>query len=276
MILQKIGIVLILVASPVTARAQEQQAKRQPGWPCAGTVDRSYALNAEATGGKVLLFRKTELAGVVDDVKASSQHEETVFRASARLTEGTYKFDIPVDSAIESAYFFVSLQCLESVEVVRPSGDALHADSADVDYHRYAAVHMLTVKEPTPGIWKVRITGRGVLSLIVSARTELRLTRVSLLDGGAPVIFAAKRETPLRLEASMMGLADEIAFQFISSSAAPIQAVDLNLEQEADGSRTYAADVMPPVTEVRLAVTGIDPKGCRFQRVQKHLVVGER
>ena len=98
MILQITGAVLIAVVSASSAHPQDQQATRQPGWPCAGTVDRGYALNAEATGGKVLLFRKTELSGVVDDMTASSQHGETVFRASAHVTQGTYEFEIPVDS----------------------------------------------------------------------------------------------------------------------------------------------------------------------------------
>jgi len=269
-------VVLLAAASWPAAFRQDQEAGRQPGWPCAGTVDRSYARNAEATGGKLLLFRKTELAGAVDDMKASSQHDEIVFRASAQLTEGTYKVDIPLDSTIESAYFFVSLQCLESVEIIRPSGDALHADAAGVDHHAYAAVQMFTLEAPTPGVWKVRVTGRGVLSLIVSARTELRLTSVSLTDGGEPVVFAARRERPVRVEARMSGLADRIAFQFISSSAAPIQLVELELEKDGESERTYAADVMPPGMDFRLAVTGIDSHGFRFQRVQKHLVVTER
>ena len=159
-----LSVVLILAVSVLPADAQDQQPKRQPGWPCVGTVDRSYARNAEATGGKVFLFRKTELAGIAEDMSASSTHEETVFRASGQLTQGTYKFDIPVDSTIESAYFFVSLQCLDALEIVNPSGETLNPDQGDIEYHRYAAVHMATVRQPVPGIWKVRVTGRGVLS----------------------------------------------------------------------------------------------------------------
>jgi hypothetical protein len=276
MILLIIGAAVIVAGSTLTAHAQDQQATRQAGWPCAGTIDRSYALNAEATGGKVLLFRKTELAGVTEDMTASSRHKEIVFRASARLSQGTYEFDVPVDSTIESAYFFVSLQCLESVEVVRPSGDPLRADAADVENHRYAAVSMFTVKEPSPGSWKVRVTGRGVLSLVVSARTDLRLASVSFTDGGERVMFAATRERAVRVEANLTGAADQIAFQFISSSAAPMALLDLALEKEAGADKTFAADVTVPGTQFRLAVTGIDPKGFRFQRVQQHLVVFER
>jgi len=276
MVLQILGAAVIVAGSTLMAHAQDQEGTHQAGWPCAGTIDRSYALNAEATGGKVLLFRKTELAGITEDMTASSRHKEIVFRASARLSQGTYEFDVPVDSTIESAYFFVSLQCLESIEVVRPSGDLLHTDAADVENHRYAAVSMLTVKEPSPGAWKVRVAGRGVLSLIVSGRTDLRLGSVSFTDGGERVMFAARRETPVRVEANLTGAADQIAFQFISSSAAPMALVDLALEKEAGLDKTFAADVMLPGTEFRLAVTGVDPKGFRFQRVQQQLVVSER
>jgi hypothetical protein len=276
MVLQTIGFILIVVASVLPADAQDQQPRRQAGWPCIGTVDRSYARNAEATGGKVFLFRKTELAGVAQEMSASAAHEETVFRVSGQLTPGTYNFDVPIDSTIESGYFFVSLQCLEALEIVTPSGDTLDPDQDGIEYHRYAAVHMATVKQPVPGMWKVRVTGSGVLSMVVSAKTDLRLGNVTLTDAGERAIFASRRETPLRLEASISGLADQIAFQFISSSAAPIQSVDVTPEKETNADRTYVADVIPPATEFRLAVTGIDPKGFRFQRVQKQLMIAEQ
>lgn len=272
----KVIMVGCLVGSVLSARAQEQQARRQPGWPCAGTVDRNYARTAEATGGKVLLFRKGEIGGAVYDTTASSQHPETVFRASAQVTEGTYEVDVPIDSTIESAYFFVSLQCLESVEIVRASGDTLAANSPDVEYHRYTSVHMATVRQPLPGSWRIKVRGRGVVSVVVSARTDLRLDNVRFTDGGEPVRFAAKRAGPVHVETRISDAADRVTFQFMSSGGAIMSPVDLDLLQDADGYRTYGGDVTLPETEFRLAVSGADPRGFAFQRVQSHLVVTER
>ena len=211
-------------------------------------------------------------------MSGSMRHEEIVFRASGRLAEGAYEFDVPVDSTIESVYFFVSLQCLQVAHVVRPSGDEVHADAADVEDHRFSAIRLVTVKEPNPGLWKVRVAGKGFFSLIVKAKTDLRLTGVTFVEGDVPLPITGgpKPGTPQRLEAKMSGVASEIGFQFVSLTAATIQSLDLTLEEESDIHRTYRGEITPLGTEFRLAMTGIDAEGFRFQRVQKQLFVAER
>ena len=74
----------------------------------------------------------------------------------------------------------------------------------------------------------------------------------------------------------MSGVASQIEFQFVSMSATTIQALDLDVEDKFDGHRTYAGEVTPPSTEFRLAMTGLDAQGFRFQRVQNQLFMPER
>lgn len=265
---------LLIVSSFLPAHARERST--QPGWPCAGTVDPVYVRNAEATGGKVMLFHPAEVAGAAAEFSASRRHDETVLRAGGQFAQGVYEFEVPVDSTIESAYFFVSLQCLETATVVRPSGEELSTDVADVEFHRFEAIRLFVIREPTPGIWKVRIAGRGFFSLIVSAKTDLRLVDVTFLQGDVPVTGEPQRGRPQRLEARLRGIVSEVGFQFISGSAAPIQSLDLRLEKELDADRTYAAEVTPPDEAFRFAVTGIDANGFRYQRVQNRLFITER
>jgi hypothetical protein len=256
--------------------AQDQQPKYQTGWPCSGKVDPAYIRTAEATGGKVLLFTPNEITGAADDMSASSNHRETVFRAGGQLDDGVHDFEIPLDSTIESAYFFVSLQCVQFVAVLQPSGDELRIDAPGVNYHAFDAVRLFTIKAPSPGTWKVRMAGRGFFSVIVSAKTDLALTGVSFVQDGAPIKGLAPLGKAVRLEAVMRGEPRQVGFHFISMRGAMLRTVELELEQEAAARRTYAAEVTLPGTGFRVLMTGIDAKGFPFQRVTQQLYVGDR
>jgi hypothetical protein len=264
--------VLVFAASAVLAvQAQGGQRRGLPGWPCAGTIDPSYVQSAEATGGSVMLFKPEETAGAAAEILASSRHDEIVFRGTAVVGEGTHHLEIPVDSTMESAYFFVSMQCLQKVVVVRPGGDELRTDAAGVEYHHFEATRLVTVPSPAPGHWKVRVTGRGFLSLIVKAKSDLTLGGVTFGDND--VVPKPGRQ---RLEARTSGEAREIAFELVSSTGAKISSLDLELETETDDRRTYAANVTVPSVPFRVAMIGVDAQGFRFRRLHKLLFSAER
>jgi hypothetical protein len=254
------------------ANAQDQRSGGHAGWPCSGRVDPAFIRTAEATGGKVFLFTPIEVSGVADDLSASSQHRETVVRATGQLDDGVHEFEIPLDSTIHSAYFFVSLQCLQFVTIVRPSGDALPADAPDVDYHVFDAVHLVTIKSPSPGTWKVRMAGRGFFSVIVSAMTDLALTRVALTQDGLPVKGVASGGKPAQVEVTTSGSEiRQVAFRFISLRAAMLRRVALDAAAPTAARRTYAGEVTLPETDFRILMTGIDANGFPFQRVTPHV-----
>ena len=248
-----------------------QQRRSDPGWPCSGNVDPVYVRLAEATGGVTMLLKPAELMGSVAESRASDGHEEVVFRAGGLFENGVYDFDVPIDSTIRSAYFFLSMQCLQSVSVVRPSGDELRASDAGVEAHYFDAIRMFTIPQPDPGTWKVRISGRGYLSVVVKAATDLRLTGVAFGDRRAPVTRGVQP-----LSADVSGLAGDIAFRFVSAGGATIQPLTLRLEEEHHDYRRYSAEASLPDTDFRLAMTGTDQRGFRFQRVQEILVTAER
>src|SRR5436190_10521791 len=155
---------LLLVACvclPVTAAAQQKQAGQspRPGWPCAGKVDPAYVRVAEATGGKVLLFHPSELEGAAFDNAASRQHDETIFRAAGQLADEAHELTVPIDSTIESVYFVVSVQCLQVVTLITPSGEELATGMPGVEYHQFEAVRLFVVPKPAPGVWKVMAAG---------------------------------------------------------------------------------------------------------------------
>src|SRR5688500_16491387 len=231
--MRSMAIVVALAAVlPGLAHAQPQAPRRNDGWPCVGTVSPEYIRMAEATGGSVLLFKPGEIGGAADGMVASDAHGEAVVRATSHLDRGSYQFEVPVDSTMESVYFFVTVQCLEAVTLVRPSGEELPTDAPGLGYHRFEAVRLFTVREPTAGMWKVNVTGRGYFSLIVKGRTDLRLSGAAFRAAGAPRKGEAARGTVQELRAKLCGVAGQPAFQFISSDVTPIQILNVELQRE--------------------------------------------
>jgi hypothetical protein len=254
-----LAVCVCLPFEAVAQPASSQQSSR-PGWPCAGKVDPVYVTTAEATGGKVMLFHPTEVEGAAVDSRASRAHDETVFRAAGQLAEESYEFMIPIDSTIESAYFFVSVQCLHAVTLMTPSGQQLVTGTAGVEYHQFEAVRLFVVPRPVPGVWKVTAAGRGFFSMIVTAKSDLSLDNVVFANGLA--------------EATLSGSVRHAGFQFVAANGAPIRALQLNLEEESLERRKYRGQVVRPRADFRLAVSGLDANGFPFQRMESRLSLG--
>jgi hypothetical protein len=262
---------VLLSAAP----ARGQQPASRPGWPCAGKVDPSYILTAEATGGSVLLFHPSELGAAGSEMSASQRHRETVFRAGGQLDEGNYEFTVPIDSTIESIFFLVSMQCLQLATVVTPTGEHLNVSAPGVEYHHFEALRMFVVDKPAPGTWKVTAGGRGLFSLIAKARTDLTLGRVSFAERGKPFFGLSMARKALDVEARVSGTDARVGFQFISSRAAPIRAFDLAVDPQGDDARRYVGQVTTPDVDFRVAVTGLDARGFPFQRVDSRLFIAK-
>jgi hypothetical protein len=245
------------VCLPVSAAVQQGQSSR-PGWPCAGKVDPAYVTTAEASGGKVMLFHPSELGGASFDMIASRTHDETVLRAVGQLAGESYEYRVPIDSAIESAYFFVSVQCLQFVTVVTPSGQELATGTDGVEYHQFESVRMYVVPRPAAGVWKVTAAGRGFFSMIVTAQSELTLDNVAFPEPGMA-------------EVTMSGSVRHAEFHLVAGNGEPIQAVQLNLAEESPGRRTYRGSIARPRAKFRVAVSGLDPNGFPFQRMEERL-----
>jgi hypothetical protein len=259
----------LCVCLPVTAAAQSKppgQSSR-PGWPCAGNVDPSYVHVAEATGGKVLLFHPTEISGMAIDHLASERHEETVFRAVGQLAGETYEMAVPIDTTIESAYFAVSIQCLQLATLVTPSGQELSAATPGVEYHQFESIRLFVVPKPAPGVWKLIAAGKGFFSAIVTARTELQLGQVTFVDAAAPGATPA-------VAASVRGAFQRVAFHFVAANAELIESLQLAVHDKSEEGASYSGPARRPRKDFRVAVTGVDAAGFPFQRMESRLSDG--
>ena len=215
-----------------------------------------------------MLFTPAEISGAFAEMRSSKTHPEVVFRATGRVADGLHEFEVPIDSTVESAYFVISLQCLDAISIVGPTGDEVNPAAPGIEHHAFTAVRLLTIPTPEPGSYRVRVAGRGFFSVIVRAKTDLQLANVTFSPGGFPI----KRE-PQLVEAALHGATREVAFQTISAGGGVLDAVSLELAEEEDGERTFRGSMKPPAPDFRLSVTGIDERGFRFQRVEEKLNV---
>ncbi len=261
----------VLAATP--AAAQQQVPRERPGWPCVGRPDPTYVRTAEATGGQVFLFDKSEIGESAALMIASSTHTETIFRVSGSVTEGVHDFVVPIDSTVESVMISVSLQCLQVADITTPSGAGLRANDPGVNYHQFEAGRIVTVASPAPGAWKVTVSGRGLFFLVVQAKTALTLdTARFVAPGGRPGhegMFPVKGPLPAGsarlLEVDLHGAAHDVTFRFMSSQGDTLQNLVLARQEGGSGDdQTYVGEVTPKAAEYRLQVSGIDGKGLPF------------
>jgi hypothetical protein len=276
-----LALTLVLLCGPrMDAQRAQQPANPKPGWPCVGRPDPSYVQIAEASGGQVFLFDPSELAESTVLIMAKDKHDETVFRGSGSLPDGTHEFSIPIDSTIDSALFSISLQCLQTVEITRPDGAPVQAADPKVEWHAFQAGRIVTVGAPSPGAWHVRVAGRGMFFLIVQARSTLSLDSAYFAREGGRTghegVFRA--ETPPHVgvaqlfEATLSGPVGAPRFALISSAAELLQSVTLRDAHDGGDERTYLGQVTPPATGFRLMASGVDDKGFPYQRVQAQLL----
>jgi hypothetical protein len=238
--------------------------------------DPAYVRTAEATGGQVFLFDKSEIGESAALMIASSTHTETIFRVSGSVTEGVHDFVVPIDSTVGSVMISVSLQCLQVADITTPSGAGLRANDPGVDYHQFEAGRIVTVASPAPGAWKVTVSGRGLFFLVVQAKTALTLgTARFVAPGGRPGhegLFPVKGALPAGsarlLEVDLHGTARNVRFQFVSSQGDALQELALAAQEGgSEDDRTYVGEVTPSASEYRLQVSGVDGKGFSFTRM---------
>ena len=155
-------------------RAGSAAAARGPDGPASGALIPSTSARPKRQAGKSSssITRSRPFGGAG---ARRAGHDETIFRVSGSLEDGTHEFSFPIDSTVESAFISVSLQCLQVVEIATPAGALLRDSDPGVDYHQFQAGRIVTIKKPAPGPWKVTVSGKGMFFLVAQAKSDLSL-----------------------------------------------------------------------------------------------------
>jgi hypothetical protein len=254
-------------------QAQQQMPNPRPGFPCGARLDPPYFRAAEGSGGHLLLLAPEEIADSATLLTAFGDHPQTIFRLAGSMTPGLHEFTVPIDSTVESALFSISVQCLQTADVVRPSGALAIGDDV-TDLPNFRAQHMVIVRRPEPGAWTVRVAGSGISGVVVQARSGIGISR--------PEFAAAPKSTFAAIPTA--GLQNTLRIRLsggVFDPRASIVSGQLTLLAElplapAETAGTYVSRFTPGAEAFRLLVTGNDANGLAFQRMSASLVTPMR
>jgi len=264
---------VFFVALSLSVTAQQQPSNSPRPWPCGARIDSSYFRVAEGTGGHLLLLAPEEIGDSAPLLIALGEHPQTIFRLAGSITPGLHEFSVPIDSSVESVLFSISVQCLQTADVVRPSGALAVGDDATL-LPNFRAQHVVIVKRPQAGVWTLRVAGSGISAVVVQAQSAIGIARPEFASSpGATfsAIPAAGVENTVRL--GIGGRVSDVhatlvSGQFVSLADLPLAA------GESEGS--YVARFTPGTEPFRVLITGKDADGIAVQRMSAPLIAPTR
>jgi hypothetical protein len=267
------GITGRLVAAAVLALhplvgAQQQPSNPRAGWPCGARLDPSYFRVAEGSGGHLLLLAPAEVGDSAALLTAFGAHRQTIFRLAGEIKAGVHEFRVPIDSSVESVLFSVSVQCLQTADVARPSG-ALVGGADVTDFSNFSAQRMVIVGRPEPGVWTIRAAGSGIAGVMVQGRSALGIAQVEFAAIGSTVFTPmplAGVENAVRI--GLSGHATQVAASLVNGAFRRIATLPL---RAGDTESSYVSRFTPAAEGFRVLIEGKDADGVPFQRVHAPL-----
>lgn len=267
-----LAVVAVLVVS-LRAGAQPQTPRTRAGWPCGARLDLSYFQIAEGTGGHLLLLAPAEIADSATLLAGLGDHPQTISRTAGAIQSGLQEFVVPVDSSVDTVLFSMAVQCLQTAEVVRPSGAPAIGDDV-TDLSNFRAQRMVIVRQPQPGNWKVRIAGSGIGAIVVQARSAIGIVQVDFArdpGGSFGAVPIAGVENVVRIR--MDGDPADVRAQLVDGALQRV--ADLGLDA-GDAGGTFIARITPGAAPFRVQVTGRDREGRTVQRLSAPLLTPRR
>jgi hypothetical protein len=255
-------------------RDTQQQPKARGGWPCGARLDPSYFQVTEGSGGHLLLLAPAEIGDSAALLAAFGNHRQTIFRLAGSINPGVHEFRVPIDSTVESVVFSISVQCLQTAGVTRPSGAPLVAGDGVTDLSNFQAERMLIVQRPEAGVWTIRASGNGVAGVMVQAQSSLAIAELQFAAVGSTAFTrgpSAGVENVVKID--ITGGATDVRASIVNAAFRRIAALTLTAG-DAEGS--YIARFMPGAQGFRVMVEGKTADGVPFQRVHAPLFTPAR
>lgn len=245
----------------------DQKPRWQPGWPCTGkepSFDPTYAAIAEASGGQLFLFDRSEAGSSTLLITATSRHRQTVARAAGKLDEPHQDIRVPVDSSIDSLLVSVSLQCMQMIAISDPSGVEIKPEQLGGENHWFRAGRIATVPNPAPGLWTIQLRGAGPFFLSVQAHASLILQTPKFQS--MPPRLGAENQVVVSLNAP----SPDVRFRLVSAAGETLQS--LPLQTVAGRPGIFSGSIVPGFSQFRILAEGTDEHGYAFQRVDPRLI----
>jgi von Willebrand factor A domain-containing protein 7 len=234
-----------------------------------GPVDPAYAEGANATGGQLFLMSPSEMpAGEL--ISATVENAPVLLRATGTAAGTASALSLPVDAStrrlVISAMFDNTGGALD---VRAPDGAAVAANDRVVDTQLNCG-RIISIDRPDAGVWRANVSPTGQFWLVVYAVSDLDLIRPEFVGGGSPgsdgplkIAGSPVVGRPATLRAQVTGPAmKSYEFVLLSAEGQPIK--NVTLARASNGAWEGTFDL--PSEPFRLAVTGEDQSGTRYQR----------
>jgi hypothetical protein len=268
-----LGFVAAAVLAPLLVRAQQPGAGSRAGWPCGARVDPSYFRVAEGSGGHLLLLAPEEIGDSGGLLTAFGAHPQTISRLAGSMTQGLHEFPVPIDPSVESVLFSIAVQCLQTADIVRPSGPTASGDDV-TELSNFKAERMVIVRRPEPGNWLLRVAGSGVAGIVVQAKSGIGIGEVQFAPADSATFSAVPSlgsENTIRIRLS--GRVSDLRASLVDGTLQPL--ADLPLAAgEMEGA--FLARFTPGGDGFRVLVAGRDADGFAFQRMTAPLLTPMR
>jgi hypothetical protein len=260
--------------APGLRQDREQTSGARADWPCGARLDPSYFQVTEGSGGHLLLLAPWEIGDAAALLTEFGNHPHTIFRLAGTIKPGVHEFRVPIDSTVESVLFSISVQCLQTAEIVRPSGVPVTGGDGVTDLSNFRAERMVIVKRPEPGVWTIRAAGSGVAGVMVQARSALTMADLQF----AAVDSTAFTRVPLAgvenvVRIGISGRATEVQASLVNAAFRRIAPLTLTA---GDTEGSYVSRFTPGAQGFRVMVEGKDAAGAPFQRVHAPLFTPTR
>lgn len=213
-------------------------------------------------------------------VRYADKHQNTIFRATGTLSTGSREFSFPVDSTVQSLMVSVTLQCLQSITVRRPSNTEVRSGEPDVDDNLFRSGKILIAGKPEAGSWRVRIAGMGMFFIVAQAKSAISLDDVEFVEPGGrpgheglfpvkgPMHLGEQRMLSVRIRAPH----GEPAFRLVNSAGEALEPLGMKTAGESTDDREFLGTLKLKHAEFRVAVEGRDEGGYPYQRVLPRLI----
>ncbi len=248
-----------------------------------GPVDPAYISTANATGGVPLFLQRSEAGKAMQLMRESTRpNTSTVFWASAKLAGPPQSFEIPVDSSMQRITFTFSVDTKGSRLVLKRSGgQAIREGSERTEDTELNCGRIITVDKPEPGIWHAEVNGSGTYWLAAEGQSDIYFIKAEFVElGGRPGhqgLFKIQGQPiagrPAILQASMSASeAKTTEFGLVSEGGELLQKVRMKVTDPDREFLEFTGDVTPPDVPFRIAISGVDSKGMKYQRFDAPLL----
>ncbi len=272
----------------VVALGQEpdQQNRSRPFGPNAcGPADPTYIRSAEETGGLPMFLQRSEVAKSMKFMSVTlGENRVDLFWATDTLGGDSREFAVPVDSTVENITFAMSTNTKGTgLAVFDPAGEEIPAGAAGADVTELNCGRFLTLRHPPLGEYRLRVSGSGKFWLEAEGKSEIFLVGVEFVELGGRIghegMFRIPgqplADRPATLECSIPKEAQDVAFRLISPAGETLQAINMRGEKSSGDDIEYSGTFRLPATPFRIAVTGKNSKGEKFQRIHNTLYHAE-